>query len=105
MSKENNIELKKEYYKNKHGIHLAEYLERLRCGAYYIAEASHLFNAIKYRVRAGKKPKVDAEDDYSKADDYIGRLQKTFYRDYTVEEVSDHVNNMIKDFETYTGTE
>lgn len=73
----------KEYYTNKYGIQLEEFLIwgsewDLKFWQYNftIGQGFALTNALKYSVRAGKKPNEPYEKDMGKYNDYINMAVK-----------------------------
>ena len=97
----------KEYYANKYGIQLEEFLiwgsERdLKFWRYNFTtgQGFALTNALKYIVRAGKKPDEPYEKDMDKYVDYINMAVKM---GFTQEEAEDWVALQKSIFEEFKG--
>lgn len=78
-----------EYYANQYGVQLEEYLiwlsnydlENFNYN-YTTGQGFALTNALKYIVRAGKKPNEPYEKDMQKYEDYIAMAKKMGFDDY-----------------------
>ena len=97
----------KEYYANKYGIQLEEFLIwgsewDLKFWQYNFttSQGFALTNALKYVVRAGKKPDEPYEKDMDKYVDYINMAVKM---GFTQEEAEDWVALQKSIFEEFKG--
>lgn len=99
--------MSKEYYANKYGIQLEEFLIRrsewdLKFWKYNFTtgQGFALTNALKYLVRAGKKPNEPYEKDMGKYNDYINMAVKMGFER---EESEDWVALQKSNFEEFKG--
>ena len=82
----------KDYYANEQGFQLEEFLielsqAQLKTNQYNFTSPQGFFilNALKYKVRAGKKEGNTLGSDLQKIEDYITLAEKTGFKRYEVE--------------------
>lgn len=94
-----------DYYANKFGIQLEEFLVWLSNYDlknwnynYTTGQGFALTNALKYAVRAGKKPNEPFEKDMGKYTDYINMAVKLGFKRYEAELWVENVKNQFEEF-------
>lgn len=97
----------KDYYANKHGLQLQDFLvkfsdRQFETNSYYFTMSQGFFtlNALKYKVRAGKKEGNSYEQDMQKVEDYILLNEKVGYPRYEVELM---LEKLVLSFEEWEG--
>lgn len=95
-----------EYYANKHGIQLEEFLVwasnwdlKFWKYNYTTGQGFALTNALKYSVRAGKKPNEPYEKDMGKYVDYINMAVKMGFKRDEAETWVSHQKSIFEEFE------
>lgn len=94
-----------DYYANKYGIQLEEFLVWLSDNdlkrwnyVYTTGQGFALTNALKYIVRAGKKPNEPYEKDMGKYNDYINLAVKMGFKRYEAELWIDNARTWFEEF-------
>ena len=97
----------KDYYANQHGVQLQDFLVafsdwQLKTWNYNFTmpQGFFLLNALKYKVRAGKKEDNTLESDLQKLEDYINLAVKSGFERGEVEE---RLKVMYETFEKWDG--
>lgn len=98
-----------DYYANKYGIQLEEFLVwasnwdlKFWNYNYTTGQGFALTNALKYLVRAGKKPNEPYEKDMGKYTDYINMAVKMGFKRQEAESWVEYQKSIFEEFE---GTE
>ena len=101
--------MSQDYYANKFGIQLEEFLVwasnwdiKFWNYNYTTGQGFALTNALKYAVRAGKKPNEPFEKDMGKYTDYINMAVKMGFKRSEAEDWVAHQKSIFEEFE---GTE
>lgn len=92
-------DIKKDYYSNPHGIQLKDFWKETNNQGYL---NFCIMNAVKYGVRAGRKPK-QTTDDFVKFQDYTRQAADILEQPY--QSVHDAVMQEIRNFNRWRGTE
>lgn len=99
----------KDYYANQHGVQLQDFLVafsdwQLKTWNYNFTmpQGFFLLNALKYKVRAGKKENNTLESDLQKIEDYIILAIRAGFDRYEVEL---ELEKLLQAFENYKGGE
>lgn len=111
-------QIKQDYYANPQGVQLYDFFDKVitpKLGFHWsLTQGFYLLNAIKYTVRAGRKPDNDKAKDLNKADDYVQLLAKhdternpntKLDEYYLIPEYRDVVESYARDFERFNGEE
>lgn len=92
-------DIKKDYYSNPHGIQLKDFWKETNRQGYI---NFCIMNAVKYRVRIGRKPDQES-DDFVKFHDYTRQASELLEADPN--ELSEAITQEIENFNHWRGNE